>query len=196
MSQGQGQGVQPQAQVPQVGAAQPTPILPAFALGPGQGNALLDYSNTSHIKPYYKAVTPLEHKFDGKPSSLRIFMKSIAYRAKSFGWDNVLNIINFHRNTRSLLYDYGQLTTAEVKTHAQNQWTNQHARDAQNSEMLYHFLFESLDENFKATVLLKNHNYQVTVGTYTTEDGLSKLLSAPLLTPEQLHHKFGNHLWI
>ena len=37
--------------------------------------------------------------------------------------------------------------------------------------MLYHFLFKSLDENFKATVLLKNHNYQVTVDTYTTEDG-------------------------
>ena len=98
-------------------------------------------------------------------------MKSVANRAKSFGWNNILNIINSHRNTRSLLYDYGQLTTAEVKTHAQNQWTNQHTRDAQNAEMLYHFLFESLDENFKATVLLKNHNYQVTVGTYTTEDG-------------------------
>ena len=37
--------------------------------------------------------------------------------------------------------------------------------------MLYHFLFESLDESFIATILLKNHNYQVTVGTYTTEDG-------------------------
>ena len=54
--------------------------------------------------------------------------------------------------------------------HAQNQWTNQHTRDAQNTEMLYHFLFESLDENFKATVLLKNYNYQVTMGTYTSED--------------------------
>ena len=54
---------------------------------------------------------------------------------------------------------------------ARNQWTNQHTRDAQNAEMLYHFLFESLDENFKAMVLLKNHNYQVTMGTYTTKDG-------------------------
>ena len=97
-------------------------------------------------------------------------MKSVANQAKSFGWNNILNIIDSHGNTRSLLYDYRQLTTAEVKTHTQNQWTNQHARDAQNAEMLYHFLFESLDENFKATILLKNHNYQLTVGTYTTED--------------------------
>ena len=171
MSQGQGQGVQPQAQVPLVGAARTAPIPPAFALGSGRGNALLDYSNTSHFKTYYKAVTRLKHKFDGKPSSLHIFMKSVANRAKSFGWDNILNIIDSHGNTGSLLYDYGQLITAEVKMHAQNQWMNQHTRDAQNAEMLYHFLFESLDENFKATVLLMYHNYQVTIGTYTTEDG-------------------------
>ena len=44
-------------------------------------------------------------------------------------------------------------------------------RDAQNAEMLYHFLFKSLDKSFKATILLTNHNYQVTMGNYTTEDG-------------------------
>ena len=37
--------------------------------------------------------------------------------------------------------------------------------------MLYHILFESLDESFKATILLKNHIHHITVGTYTTEDG-------------------------
>ena len=72
MSQSQGQGVQPQAQVPPQGVAQAAPIAPAFTLGPGQGNALLDLSNASHIKTYYKALTPLEHKFDGKPSNLCI----------------------------------------------------------------------------------------------------------------------------
>ena len=171
MSQGQAQGVQPQAQAPQDGAVQPAPVPPAFTLGPGRCNSLLDYSNTSHIKTYYKAVTPLEHKFDSKPSSLRIFMKSVANQVKSFGWDNILNIVDSHGNTRSLLYDYRQLTTEEIRMHARNQWTNQHTRDAQNTEMLYHFLFDSFYENFKATILLKNYNYQVTMGTYTTEDG-------------------------
>ena len=70
MSRGQGQGVQPQAQAPPQGVAQAAPVAPVFTLGPGRGNALLDYSNASHIKTYYKAVTPLEHKFDGKPSNL------------------------------------------------------------------------------------------------------------------------------
>ena len=97
-------------------------------------------------------------------------MKRVANQAKSFGWANILNIDDSNGNTRSLHNDYRQLMTAEVKMHACNQWMNQHTRDAQNAEMLYHFLFESLDESFKATILLKNHNYQVTMGTYTTED--------------------------
>ena len=118
MSQGEGQGVQPQAPAPPMGVAQAAPLPPAFALGPGRGKALLDYSNTSHIKTYYKAVTPLEHKFDGKPSNLRIFMKSIANWAKSCGWANILNTTNSDGNIRSLLNDYGQLMTAEVKMHA------------------------------------------------------------------------------
>ena len=98
-------------------------------------------------------------------------MKSVANQAKSFGWANILNINDSHGNTRRLLNNYGQLMTAEVKLHAEKQWTNQHTTDAQNAEMLYHFLFKSFDESFKATILLKNHNYQVTMGTYTTEDG-------------------------
>ena len=43
--------------------------------------------------------------------------------------------------------------------------------DAQNSDMLYHFLFESLEDPFKATILLKIRIYHITMGTYTTEDG-------------------------
>ena len=114
MSQGQGQGVQPQAKVPPQRVAQAAHVAPVFTLGPGQGNALLDYSNASHIKTYYKAVTPLEHKFDGKPSNLCIFMKSVTNWAKSFGWVNILNINDSHGNTQSLHNNYGQLTTAEV----------------------------------------------------------------------------------
>ena len=107
MSQGQGQGVQPQAQVPPIGVAQAAPIPPAFALRPGRGNALLDYNNTSHIKIYYKAVTPLQHKFDGKPANLCIFTKSVTNWAKSFGCANILNINDSNGNTRSLLNNYG-----------------------------------------------------------------------------------------
>ena len=132
---------------------------------------MLDYSNTSHIKTYYKAITPLETKYDGKTSSLCIFMHSHMNRAKNFRWSNILNIDDSSRTTRNLLNEYGQLTMEELKNHAQTYWTNQPMRDAQNLEMMYHFLFKSLDVSFNVTVLLKKCNYKMMVGNYTTEDG-------------------------
>ena len=53
--------------------------------------------------------------------------------------------------------------------HETNELTN--IQGMHRTQKCYHFLFESLDENFKAMVLLKNYNYHVTMGTYTTEDG-------------------------
>ena len=156
------------AQQVQVQPIAPAP--PVFALGPGQGDTLLDYSNTSNIKTYYKAIAPLETSYDGKPSSLNVFMNSISNRAKNFGWHNILSISNSNGTTQNLINEYGQLSMKEVKSHAQANWTNQPSRDAQSSEMMYHFLFESLSDSFKSTVLFKKHNYVTTVGNYTVED--------------------------
>ena len=72
----------------------------------------------------------------------------------------------------------------EVKNHAQTNWTSQFTRDAQNSEMMYHFLFKSLDDSFKTTVLLKKSNYMTMVGNYTTEDGpglLKQIIASTLV---------------
>ena len=127
---------------------------------------MLDYGNTSHVK-----TTQLLHKYDDKSSSLCIFMNRVLNRAKNFGWSNILYINDSSGTNRNLLNKHGQLTTEEVKNHAQTSWSNQPMRYTQNSEMLYHFLFKSLDDCFKATVLLKKSNYMIVVGNYTTEDG-------------------------
>ena len=144
---------------------------PVFALGPGRGNTILDYSNPSHVKAYYKAITSLDNKFDGKPTHLHVFLQSVSNCAKNFGWNNILHIEDSLRTTRNLLNEYGLLTIKSIQNFAKTNWINQHVLDAPNSEMLYHFLFESLEDSFKATILLKTNNYCITMGTYTTEDG-------------------------
>ena len=68
---------------------------------------------------------PVEHKFDGKPSSLHIFMKSIANRAKSFGWNNILNIQ--HANTEKCTVNHGE----------QKEITQRQAEKPQNQVKLY-----------------------------------------------------------
>ena len=108
-------------------------------LGPGRDTTMLDYSNTSHIKTYYKTIAPLETKYNSKSSSLHIFMNSILNRAKNFRWCSILNIDDSGRTTRNVLNEYGQLTAEEVKNHAQTNWSNQPMRDTQNLEMMYHF---------------------------------------------------------
>ena len=45
--------MQPEAQAPPQGVAQAAPVAPVFALGPGRGNALLDYNKASHIERVY-----------------------------------------------------------------------------------------------------------------------------------------------
>ena len=65
--------------------------------------------------------------------------------------------------------------------------------------MLYHFLFESLDESFKATILLKNHNYQVTMGTYTTEDRpclLKQIIVSTFIDTRVMASQIVSLLWI
>ena len=124
-------------------------------------------------------------------------MNSISNRAKNLGWHNILSTSDSNRTTRNLINKYCQLTTEEVKSHAQANWTNQPSRDAQNSEMMYHLLFKSLGDSFKSTVLLKNSNYMTMVGNYTTEDGpcpLKKIIISTLLIQEPQQHRYSN-LW-
>ena len=40
------------------------PPAPAFALGPGRDNMVLDWSTPADTKLYYKAITELDNKFD------------------------------------------------------------------------------------------------------------------------------------
>ena len=127
---------------------------PVFALGLGHGNTILDYSNPSHIKTYYKAIAPLGNKFDGKPTHLLVFLQSVSNHAKNFGWNNILHINDSLGTTQNLLNEYGLLTIENIQNYANTNWINQHVHDAQNLEMLYHFLFESLEDSFNAKLLV------------------------------------------
>ena len=44
----------------------------AFALGPGRTNDVLDFTESSAVKLYYKAIAPLETKFDGQPDNIAV----------------------------------------------------------------------------------------------------------------------------
>ena len=54
--------------------ANPTPQAPAFMLGPGQENTVLDWLIPADTKLYYKAIAALDNKSDGTLEKLIAFL--------------------------------------------------------------------------------------------------------------------------
>ena len=149
----------------------------AFALGPGRTNDVLDFTESSAVKLYYKAIAPLETKLDGQPDNIAVFLASVADRARRFHWTSILTIPVAGGVSRNLIKDYAQVTATEVRARATT-YQGQQTRDAQNSDMLYYFLIESLTETIKAQVLLFVDNFTIN----DAPDGICLLKQIVVLT--------------
>ena len=95
---------------------------PAFALGPGQSHAILDYDdpNTGAMvtKLYNKAISPLEEKFDGEADNLAVFLVSVHDQARCFNWHQLITVPINDGTTRNILTHYGQVSIENTRTHA------------------------------------------------------------------------------
>ena len=166
----------PQAQ-PAIAAAppvipappQPLPVMPAppaaFALGPGRSHTVLDYDDpntgATATKLYNKAIAPLEEKFNGEADNLAVFLASVRDRARRFNWHRLITVPIDDGTTRNLLTHYGQVSLDNTRTHAMT-YVNTLTRDAQDNDMFYYFLADSLTNDFRTTVLLYADVYSVT----------------------------------
>ena len=141
------------------------PAPPAFALGPGRSHAILNFDdpNTGAMatKLYNKAITPLEAKFDGEADNLAVFLASVRDRAWRFNWHRLIAVPIDDGTTRNLLTHYGQVSLDNTRAHAST-YVNTPTRDAQDNDMFYYFLSDSLTNEFRATVLLYADVYTVT----------------------------------
>ena len=63
--------------------------------------------------------------------------------------------------TRNILTHYGQVSLENTRTHAAT-YVNTPTRDAQDNDMFYYFLSDSLTNEFHTTVLLYMEMYTVT----------------------------------
>ena len=177
MDQGQPSPQAPQAQPaiaqapPVLPAPPPPPVVqpappapPAFALGPGRSHAVLNYDDpntgTTATKLYNKAIAPLEEKFDGEPDNLAVFLVSVRDRARRFNWHCLITVPIDDGTTRNLLTHYGQVSLENTRTHATT-YINTPTRDAQDNDMFYYFLSDSLTNEFRPTVLLYADVYSV-----------------------------------
>ena len=148
---------------PPVVPAPPAP--PAFALGPGRSHVVLDYDDpntgATATKLYNKAIAPLEAKFDGEADNLAVFLASVCDGARSFNWHRLITVPMDDGTTRNLLTHYGQVSLENTRTHATT-YVNMPTHDAQDNDMFYYFLADSLTNDFRTTVLLYTDVYWVT----------------------------------
>ena len=168
MNQGQAAPqAQPAAPPAQPAAAAAPPVLPAppaplpvppapaaFALGPGRSHAILSFDDpntgATATKLYNKAIAPLEAKFDGEADNLAVFLASIRDRARRFNWHWLITVPIDDGTTRNLLTHYGQVSLDNTRAHVAT-YVNTLTRDAQDNDMFYYFLSDSLTNRHEHT---------------------------------------------
>ena len=147
---------------PPVVPAAPAP--PAFTLGPGRSHAVLDYDDpntgATATKLYNKAISPLEEKFDGEADNLAVFLASMCNKARCFNWHRLIMVPIDDGTTRNMLTHYRQVSLENTRTHTTT-YINSPMRDAQDNDMFYYFLADSLTNKFCTMVLLYADVYTV-----------------------------------
>ena len=153
----------PPSPLPELPAAPPAP--PAFALCPGCSHTILNFDDpntgATATKFYNKAISPLEEKFDGEADNLAIFLASICDRARCFNWHHLITMPIDDGMTRNLPNHYGQVSIETTRAHAAT-YINTPTRDAQDNDMFYYFLSDSLTNEFHTTVVLCADVYTIT----------------------------------
>jgi hypothetical protein len=133
-------------------AVPPAAAIPAVIyMSPGeQGINPLDYSRADDIKLYQKAIKGLEEsdRFDLSPTKLKGFLDNVRQKSEVYGWSGVMNVPTIVVAPavpviNNILDSYGKVTLAQCVAHATT-YITAYGRTAQNSGMLYHFLFSSL----------------------------------------------------
>ena len=103
------------AAVPAAGPVQ-GPAL--FALTPALANpGYLDYTNTSHVRLYNKAIAPLTEKFDLTSTNLRGFIQAFSDKAHDMNWSPTLTV-QVGNVQHDLVKNYGLVSIDEVRMHA------------------------------------------------------------------------------
>mmetsp|Transcript_13527 Transcript_13527/g.16566 ORF Transcript_13527/g.16566 Transcript_13527/m.16566 type:complete len:395 (+) Transcript_13527:295-1479(+) len=152
---------------------------PDFSLTPGTLNMhlVINYAKFSDIKVWMEATSVVSLLFSADAQEVNTYTKKLQERAIKYGWGhplaNILTIPDANGINKSLLTDYGQLTTKDIRNHSVTYVAN-NSRQAQNNMQFYHCQLVSMTESAQIKTLTKSDTYHI----YGTPSGalLFKLL--------------------
>jgi hypothetical protein len=136
-----------------------------FALTPALANQnVIDLLSPQGIKLYKSITTPLANKFDGSSRKLVLFMDEIHHKADEYGWNTTLLSISDQNpvapRQRNLLLHHRLVTMENVRAHAMV-YIGAHERVAQDSNMMYLFIRDSLTEGARSRMANEHAQYDV-----------------------------------
>jgi hypothetical protein len=160
----------------------PGPVL--FSPGANATN-ILNFAGPDDVKFYHRAIKGLDKnmKYDLLPIELRTFLDNVSQSCSLYGLDGILMIPTATEPAgENLLENYGKITMVECTNFANITFAAMN-RNAQNSTVLYHFLYASLTKDSltkinlrKAAFTVLNHKDGVTfLGTIITEAQLDTI---------------------
>ena len=92
---------------------------------------------------------------------MAVFLASVRDRARRYDWHRLITVPIDDGTTRNILTHCGQVSLENTRTHAMT-YVNMPTRDAQDNDLFYYFLADSLTNDFRTTVLLYADMYSVT----------------------------------
>jgi hypothetical protein len=162
---GAGGGGGPGGSTPAGAAAAPFARRPALL-----SNQALGYSIPANAKLYYKAIMPLETKFDLTQANMKDFLEAFKSRATLMNWQVTMNIM-VNGVQLNLIEHYGLVSIKEVRQHVLT-YNGTATRDAQNATMIYSCLHDTLMEEARKKVNLQQRKYIVRTDSYFSRSSL------------------------
>ena len=141
-----------------------------FARSPGMANRfkLLNFKKAAMIKFYTKATKELlPELYDCEPDRMYAFLKALKRRAKEYGWMEPGSLLCIPYDVRypdedfiNLITDYGMISEERVRKHEET-YVNKPVRLAQDNNILFNCLMESLSESAKNKIQIWENDYVV-----------------------------------
>ena len=138
-----------------------------FALTPGRAStATLDFRTTEGIKLYNKATKGMDPPYGLSDKGLYAFLRQVSHHANQMNWDTIINVhvtVGGVNITCDLLSQHVMMTLAQVHAYVLT-YQGLDGRAAQNSQQIYTFLYESLDDQARMRMSMQEEQYKITVG--------------------------------
>ena len=110
------------------------------------------------MKLYNKEISPIDDKFDAHVNNLAVFLTNVRDHVLCFNWHHIITTPLANRSLRNLLTHYGQVSIDNMCAHAAT-YIGTQTRNAQDNDMLYYFIVDSLTPTFHAKLLLHSNIY-------------------------------------